>query len=268
MVIDRAGVLTSPLSPELRASLAARVLAMADDELILAHRNSEWCGHAPILEEDIAFANIAQDELGHAGLWYDILKDLDGADPDRLVFFRPAHKFRNVRMLELPNGDWAFSMLRQYFFDSYEVVALPWLSASTFEPLAQAAAKARPEEIYHLRHTRAWVRRLGLGTEESNRRMQRALVRLWPDTAQLFQPLSGDIHLIEAGVFPPLQELAQAWRDDVLPFLSESGLDVGGLDATHAEASLLRGRDFHTEHLQPLVEELQSVARTDPEASW
>ena len=245
-LLERHGQASTALSPDLREALGRKLLAMADDELILAHRNSEWCGHAPILEEDIAFANIAQDELGHAGLWYEILHGLNGADPDQLVFFRPAHRFRNVRMLERPNGDWAFSMLRQYLFDSWEMVALQRLVESTFRPLAQAAAKARTEEIYHLRHTRTWVERLGLGTKESNRRMQRALERLWPETAQLFQPLSGELHLVEARITPPPQELAQAWREVVIPFLTKCGLDVGSLNTVESEAPPPPDRAFHT----------------------
>lgn len=256
------------LSTELGEALAHRLLAMGDDELVLAHRNSEWCGHAPILEEDIAFANIAQDELGHAGLWYDILRRLDGPDPDQLVFFRPAHRFRNARMLELPKGDWAFSMLRQFLFDSYERVLLEGLSASAFQPLAQAAAKARTEEIYHLRHTSTWIQRLGLGTEESNRRLQAALARLWPESLQLFQPLSDESMLVEAQIVPPSKELAVAWREDVFSFLDKSGLDISNVDLSESQQDALHDRAFHTEHLQPLVEELQSVARIDPEATW
>lgn len=255
------------LSPDLNEALTRKLLAMGDDELILAHRNSEWCGHAPILEEDIAFANIAQDELGHAGLWYDILHDLQGFDPDRLVFFRPAHRFRNARILERPNGDWAFSILRQYLFDSYEMILLRRLADSAYSPLGQAAAKARPEEIYHLRHTSTWVQRLGLGTKESNRRMQRALQQLWSETEQLFQPLENEAQLVEARILPPARELAKAWRDEVVPFLLESDLNVRQLDRVQENGNL-RDRTFHTEHLQPLVETLQSVARSDPQASW
>lgn len=255
------------LQPETAQALARKLLAMADDELILAHRNSEWCGHAPILEEDIAFANIAQDELGHAGLWYGLLQPLDGSDPDRLVFFREASDYRNARMLELPNGDWAFSMLRQYLFDSYETVLLQRLVDSALEPLAQAAAKARREEIYHLRHTQTWVQRLGLGTEESRRRMQEALDTLWPYTAQLFLPLPGEERLVAANIAPSTRQLQARWRQTVVPFLQSSGLtlnqseDGNGSDETAS-------RERHTEHLPRLLEEMQSVARLDPEASW
>lgn len=255
------------LPPEVKQALSQKLLAMADDELILAHRNSEWCGHAPILEEDIAFANIAQDELGHAGLWYGLLQALDGSDPDRLVFFREAREYRNVRMVELPNDDWALSMLRQYLFDSYELVLLERLVQSALPPLAQAAAKARREEIYHLRHTRTWVQRLGLGTEESRRRMQDALDTLWPHTAQLFAPLPAEERLVQADIIPPPRQLEEQWRETVLPFLEESGLALDKAQKASATGDAA-SRDQHTEHLARLLEELQSVARLDPEASW
>lgn len=255
------------LPSHIKQALAQKLLAMADDELILAHRNSEWCGHAPILEEDIAFANIAQDELGHAGLWYGLLRALEGSDPDRLVFFREASEYRNVRMVELPNGDWAFSMLRQYLFDCYETVLLERLVQSNLPPLAQAAAKAQREEIYHLRHTQTWVQRLGLGTEESRRRMQEALDTLWPQTLQLFVPLPDEERLVQADIVAPPKQLKEQWRETVVPFLESSGLSLGGQpDGSNNGGAL--SRDRHTEHLPPLLEELQSVARLDPEAAW
>ena len=262
---DSATVELRALAPSLKEALAQKLLAMGDDELLLAHRDSEWCGHAPILEEDIAFANIAQDELGHAGLWYGLLQELDGSEPDQLVFFRPAQAFRNARMLELPNGDWAFSMLRQYLFDSYEMIALEELAASALQPLAHAAAKARREEIYHLRHTQSWVQRLGLGTDESNHRMQLALEQLWPYATQLFAPLDTDQRLIDAAILPSLPELASRWTASVTSWLEASGLDVVAAQVKEEPAA---GRDVHTEHLPPLIEELQVVARTDAGASW
>ena len=260
----------SALSPEVRRALGHKLLAMADDELILAHRDSEWCGHAPILEEDIAFANIAQDELGHAGLWYDLLQALDGSDPDRLVYFRPVDAFRNARMLELPKGDWAFSMLRQYLFDSYELIALQALCRSTLPSLAQPAEKARHEEVYHLRHTQTWVQRLGLGTDESNRRMQEALDALAPRTVQLFLPLEGEEILAQTGIVPLASDLERRWGELVLPFLEAAHLRIDHMLAHdgQSQSGVPEARDVHTPHLQALLEELQSVARLYPEASW
>lgn len=247
-----------------QAALLDRLLAMADDELVLAHRNSEWTGHAPILEEDIAFANIALDELGHASIWYGLRAKLNGEEPDRLIFFRDPGEYRNVQLVELPRGDWAFSMLRQYLFDAAELTSLRHLSGSAYAPLAEAAAKVATEEIYHVRHTELWLRRMGLGTEESHGRLQRALDVLWPYARQLFVPLPGDALLFEAGIIPPAALALREWEERTRPFL-------GACDLTVPEAALPKRdipRGEHTEHLMALLAEMQSVARADPEAEW
>lgn len=248
---------------DLQNLLTDKLLAMADDELILAHRNSEWTGHAPILEEDIAFANIAQDELGHARLWYELLQELNGAEPDQLVFFRDSHAYRNVRMVELPRGDWAFSMLRQYLFDALEMFHLEELVHSNYRPLAEAATKVRREEQYHYRHTHTWVRRLGLGTEESNRRMQDAVDALWPYVPQLFAPLPGESLLVQERIVPPPEKVLQRWQETTLPFLEDAELEVSGLSDVDED-----GREVHTSHLDALLEELQEVAQMDRQAEW
>ncbi len=236
---------------------------MADDELVLAHRNSEWTGHAPILEEDIAFSNIAQDELGHAGIWYDLLQKLGGAEADSLVFFRDSVDFRNVQMVELPKGDWAFSMLRQYLFDAYELVLLASMTESTYKPLAEAAAKIRPEELYHYRHTSMWVQRLGRGTEESARRSQQALDELWPFTGQLFELQRGEELLVEEAVIPNPAQIRRGWMELVEPIVKQAALIL-----PRREIERPSSRDAHTEHLTELLGDLQQVARLDPEAQW
>ena len=247
---------------KITAALAAKLLAMADDELILGHRLSEWTGHAPILEEDIAFANIAQDEIGHAVVWYNIRQELVDESADQLAFFRHADGFRNTQFVELPNGDWAFSMLRQYLFDTYEMLNLTRLQQSNYQPIAEAAAKMRPEELYHYRHTHAWMKRLGLGTEESNRRSQDALEQLWPYMAQLFAPLPDEALLVEARFVPDSDELYEAWSSLVLSFLEEIEL------AFPASAPPTPPRSEHTPHLQTLLTDMQEVARLEPEAIW
>ena len=247
----------------IRTALLEYLLAVADDELVLGHRLSEWTGHAPILEEDIAFSNIAQDELGHASIWYDVLSDLSGASPDGLVFFRTPDAYRNVQLVELPKGDWAFSMVRQYLFDAFEMVRTRRLVSSLYQPIAEAAAKMRPEELYHYRHTSEWIRRLGLGTDESNRRTQDALDRLWPLANQLFMPTPNDDALIAARYLPPTSELGPEWEELVIPFLGDAGLNIPeGLDPVPT------GRMQHTPHLAQLLSELQQVARLDAEAIW
>jgi ring-1,2-phenylacetyl-CoA epoxidase subunit PaaC len=243
--------------------LVQKLLAMADDELILAHRNSEWIGHGPILEEDIALANIAQDELGHANIWYEMVESFTGDEPDEMVFFRNAADFRYVQMVELPRGDWAFTMLRQYLFDAYELLLLDKLQHSSYQPLAEACAKIRNEEIYHLRHTSNWIKRLGLGTEESNQRTQAALDELWPYAQQLFVPLPGESVLVNDKIVPDLVALHEDWLERVRPFLTAAHLTI-----SHNDTPPTTSRSEHTPHLITLLNDMQKVARLNREAVW
>lgn len=243
--------------------LTQKLLALADDELILAHRNSEWIGHAPILEEDIALANIAQDELGHANVWYELRQTLTGDDPDELVFFREAAEFCNVQLVELPRGDWAFTMLRQYLFDAYELLLLDKMQHSSYQPMAEACAKIRNEEIYHLRHTSSWIKRLGLGTEESKRRSQTALDELWPYAQQLFVPLPGESILVDEKIVPDLALLHKDWLERVRPFLTATNLAIPANQTPPATS-----RSEHTSHLTTLLNDMQKVARLNREAVW
>ena len=249
-----------------KALLAKKLLHFGDDELILGHRNSEWCGHAPILEEDIAFANLALDEVGHAQLWYQLHASLVDADPeiypDQLVYRREAYEFRSTHIVALPNGDWAFTMLRQYLFDTAEAIRLAALCESSYRPLAETAAKIRAEEIYHLRHTEAWVKRLALGTEESNRRMQLALDSIWGYTPQLFDALEGEEQLVSAGILVAGQVLYADWLKQVTTFLSAANLTLP------ADSHRTLSRELQSQHMIDILAELQQVARLDPEAQW
>ena len=244
-------------------NLAARILEMADDELILAHRNSEWCGRAPILEEDIAFANLALDELGHAMLWYRLHADLTGQDPettpDRLVFFREPFEYRTAQFCALPKGDWAFSMLRQYLWDVLEAVRLEAIVGASHTLLAQTAARIRVEEIYHLRHTSAWVKRLGLGTEESNSRMQAALDLLWPYTGELTGGTG--VAWTDYGL-PPDESIRADWDRRVRAELVPAGLTIPDTAMRSLDRSLQSG------YMVDILAELQQVARLDPQARW
>lgn len=251
------------MNNSLKTALTARLTAMADDELILAHRDAEWTGHAPILEEDIALANLAQDELGHATVYFGLLETLTGIDGDRMAFFRDAADFRNVQLVELPKGDWAVTMLRQYLYDAYEYVLLEALQASDYTPLQDAAAKIRREELYHLRHGHIWVERLGLGTEESHRRMQTAVSHLWPYCNQLFTPMAADNVLVEAGYFVDVVALRPLWQAIVIPHLTASNLAI-----PESAVAVTAGRTAHTTHLTELLAEMQMVARADPQAEW
>lgn len=245
-----------------QTALTRRLLALADDELLLAHRDAEWTGHAPILEEDIALANLAQDELGHAMLWYEQIEVLTGDAPDDLAFFRNPDAFRNAQLVELPKGDWAFTMLRHYLFDVYETLLLAELVASRNARIAAAAAKMQREELYHLRHTQTWVSRLGLGSDEANRRMQAALNVLWPLAGQLFVPLPDDPRLTAEGIFPDVAALYAPWHDRAAIHLAAAALAVPD------GPPLAAPRTEHTPHLAALLDDMQRVARSDPEATW
>lgn len=251
----------SALSAAQTAVLIRKLTALADDEIILAHRGGEWTGHAPILEEDIALANIAQDELGHAGLYLGLRAELDGTDPDRLAMFREAGEYTNTRFAELPKGDWAFTMLRQFLYDAYEALWLEAAQRSLYAPLADVARKAVREEKFHLQHTALWVERLALGTEESRRRTQDALNELWPYAAQLFQPVEGEAELVASGILPEMEQVQDRWETLITSHLREKCGLVLPLNRSSGE-----GRAVHTEHLAPLLAEMQRVARAHPNA--
>lgn len=255
------------MNPDVRDALSDYLLAMADDELILGHRDSEWTGHAPILEEDIAFANIALDEIGHATVWYGLLAELHEEDPetypDKLVFHRDAKDFRCAQLVELDKGDWALSMMRQFLFDMAESNWLARLTRSDYRPLAEAAAKIGKEEIYHLRHTQAWIHRLGLGTDESRKRMQKALNKIWPYSLQLFELPEGYDLLMEEKILPQMDDMKEAWILQVGQKLEEAGLKL-----PRQRRCTIDGRDEHTDSFEELIKNMQQVARLDPRATW
>jgi ring-1,2-phenylacetyl-CoA epoxidase subunit PaaC len=250
-----------------RAALDSKLLRLGDDEFILGHRNSEWTGHGPILEEDIAFANLALDELGHGILWYRTLASLRDEDPDtypdKLVYQRTAREFQNADVVALPHTDWAFSMLRQFLFDLYESIHVPALAASRYQPVAEVAAKIKQEEVYHLYHTKAWVQRLGLGTVESHGRMQAALDQLWTPIHQLFAKGPDESLLVDAGITPDLRRMHAEWNDTVVPFLEACSLVVPG----NVVVPVMR-HSADSERMEALIAELQQVSKMAPGAVW
>lgn len=247
-----------------RDALAAYITAIADDEMLLGHRASEWTGLAPVLEVDIALSSIAQDEMGHARTWYELLEPLTGQRPDEMVFLRPWQGFRNAQFSELPRGDWGFTLIRHYLHDVAEQVRLDALVESAYEPMAQVARKLRVEEKYHLIHGRTWIAKLGRATEESHRRMQAALDRAFPYALGLFEPPEGEEALVAAGVVPPSIALLERWVPEVRPFLTDAGLTV----PTHAMPALGGRRGQHTEHLEALVGAMQLLEQIAPPETW
>jgi ring-1,2-phenylacetyl-CoA epoxidase subunit PaaC len=255
-----------PLDQESRAVLFEYLLRHGDDRLVLGHRLSEWCGHAPILEEDIALANIALDFIGQANLLLQLAGQVEGKgrDQDALAYFREAVDFRNLQLVELPKGDFGFTVVRQFLFDAYDVLLLEGLERSAHPELAGIAAKAHKEARYHLRHSAEWMVKLGDGTEESHQRAQRALDELWRFTGELFAPDDVDRRLAAAGLSPDLAALERPWRDRVSAVVRQATLTLPA-----AGPAMLGGRrGRHTEHLGRMLAEMQIVARSFPGATW
>jgi ring-1,2-phenylacetyl-CoA epoxidase subunit PaaC len=243
------------------------LLRLGDDRLILGHRLSEWCGHAPILEEDIALSNIALDLIGHASSLLKLAGEVEGAgrDEDALAYFRDAVHFRNCLLVEVPNGDFAVTMVRQFLFDAHSVLLWDALTRCDHAPLAAIAAKSLKEAKYHLRHSSEWVVRLGDGTDESHARAQQALNDLWRFTDELFEhDAVNDALGGEALISLDHAAMQSLWNGMVKDVVQRATL------ALPTDPAMRRGgrRGFHTEHLGHLLATMQSVARAHPGARW
>ena len=249
------------------AELVEYVLRLGDDRLVLGHRLSEWCGHAPIVEEDIALANLALDCIGQASAWLTLAGELEGRgrSADRLAFFRSPPEFRSCLLVEQPNGDFACTIARQVLFDAAGANVLEQLALSRDERIAAIAKKAAVEVRYHVRHGRDWWLRLGDGTEESHARLQRAVDALWPFTHELLAPDEIDRSLALTGVGANLELTRVAFDRDLADLFARTGLARPELPAFPPEG----GRaGKHGEHLDHLLSEMQSVARAHPGAEW
>lgn len=245
------------------------LLRLGDDRLILGHRLSEWCGHGPILEEDIALANVSLDLLGQATILLRMAGEVEGQGrtEDALAYFREATEFRNSQLVELPKGDFAFTVARQFLFDVYDVVLLEALTTSSNTELAAIAAKSLKEARYHVRHSGEWMIKLGDGTDESHRRVQTALDSLWRYTTELFATDAIDDELVQAGVAPDLAGLKPKWEALVRDVLQRATLTAP--NDVPRPAGMRGGRSgAHTEHLGHLLAEMQIVARSHPGATW
>jgi ring-1,2-phenylacetyl-CoA epoxidase subunit PaaC len=244
------------------------LLRLGDDRLVLGHRLSEWCGHGPILEEDIAVANVALDLLGQATMFLRLAGEVEGKgrDEDQLAYFRDAVEFRNCLLAELSTGDFAFTIARQFLFDVHAVVMLDALSRSTHTEIAAIAAKSLKEAKYHVRHSGEWVLKLGDGTEESHVRIQRAFDGLWRYTHELFAADDVDAAMLAAGIGPDLAALQPAWDGLVRDVIARATLTL-----PH-EAQPIAGRTgrvgAHSESLGHMLAEMQIVARSHPGARW
>ncbi len=247
--------------------LSEYLLSLADDRLILGHRLSEWCGHAPILEEDIALSNIALDCIGQATFLYEIAAEAEGnvRTPDRMVYFREAIEYRNLLLVEQPNGDFARTIVRQFLYDAFGISLYDRLQTSSYAPLAAVAQKAHKELRYHFRHSSQWMLRLGDGTDESIQRTQHALNELWQYTDEMFIGGFPAEEVIGSGAAIDPRTLRTGWRNSVDTILSRTALTLPEKDI-RMQSGGRNGR--HTEHLGHLLTEMQSVARSYPEITW
>lgn len=249
------------------AALFEFLLRQGDNALVLGHRLSEWCGVGPVLEEDIALANTALDLIGQTKLWLAYAGEVEGAgrSADALAFLRDAYDFRNVLLLEVPNDDFGRTMLREFFFDAFQ---LPWLTAlceSADPRVAEIAAKSAKEAAYHLERSAETVIALGDGTEESNRRMAKALEYLWPYSGELMLDDATDEAVAAASIAPLPSSIRPAWDRTVDQVLRDGLLERPESGFAHQGG---RSGARHTEHLGHMLTQMQVLQRSYPGATW
>jgi ring-1,2-phenylacetyl-CoA epoxidase subunit PaaC len=261
----------------------AYTLHLADNALILGHRNSEWCGHGPVLEQDIAITNISLDLIGQARNFYQYAAQLinksqqpvrseaspsggglEGASEDKLAYLRDAHEFKNCLLVEQPKGDWAITILRQFFFSAYQFYLYQQLQESKDEQLAAIAAKSLKEVTYHLRWSSEWVIRLGDGTDESHSRILKAVDELWSYTGELFMPVNYEQQAANAGIGADVSSLKNKWQEKVYEIFSEANLAIPVSSNMH-----IGGKEGkHTDNLKEILTDLQFMQRTYPNSEW
>lgn len=239
---------------------------MADDQLIIGHRNSEWTGFGPILEEDIAFSSMAQDKIGQSWQLFKILNELGESDPDTVAFMRNSDQFHNCQFVELPNGEYDFSLIRHFLFDTAELVRFEALANSSYTDLANLAKKIKGEIKYHNMHAKIWVKQLGSATEESVSRMQASLNEAMPYALGIFERSPYEIELLESGLFIGEEAILKTWKSKVEEIIDQTSLTLPDWSTLNP---VLGGRSGeHSEFLQPLLDEMSEVFKTDPTADW
>lgn len=249
-----------------RQELFDFVVAQADDAMVLGQRLSEWCSNAPYLEEDLALTNVALDYVGRAKMFYEYASRLDGGkkSADDIAFMRDGRDYRNLIIMELPIGDFAFSMARQFLIDVFNVEYMTLLQNSKDSEIAAIAGKAVKESRYHLRRSHEWVVRLGDGTGESHERTQKAIDELWGYIDELFMTTDSELVLVKEGVAVDRALLADTWNKQVDAVLNEATLHRPGVDW-----SVTGGRQgIHTEHFGHMLAEMQFLQRAYPGLEW
>lgn len=246
-------------------TLTQYVLRLGDNGLVLSQRLGAWCGHAPELEIDLALANIGLDLLGQARNFLTYAAELEGAgDEDTLAFQRDERQFSNLLLVEQPNGNFADTIARQYFIDAWHVALFTRLTQSRDAQLAAIAAKSIKEARYHLRFSRGWLERLGNGTEVSGQKMQQAVNDLWRFTAELFEADEVDLALAADGIAVDPRSLRDEWEAEVFAGLNEATLSVPSESAYRTGGR----KGLHTEHLGPMLAEMQYLQRVYPGQQW
>ena len=250
--------------------LVEGLLRLGDNALVLSQRLSAWCGHGPAIEEDMALTNVALDLLGQSRMWLSLAgtAEGEGRDEDALAYLRDANQFRNVLLTELPDEDYARTIVRQFFFDVWHYFLLERLTHSTHSDIAAIAAKSLKEVTYHVRRASDMIVRLGDGTAESHQRMQDAVDALWPYTGELFVDDAIDMDWEKEGWGPKVSSLQPAWSEHVGQVMAEATLTLPAAEAA-MHAAFRGGRcGRHTEHLGFLLAEMQFLQRAYPGASW
>ena len=247
-------------------ALTNYALALADDSLIIGHRLSEWSSNGPFLEEDLALTNVALDFIGRARMLYSYASEVEakGRTEDDFAYFRDCREFRNLLICEMPNGDFAQTIARQFLLDAFDVLFFEALTDSRDETLVAIAAKAIKESRYHLRRSRDWIVRLGDGTEESHARLQAGINELWPYTPEFFEMNAQEQGLADAGYAVDRSALKEPWERSVHAILSEATISVPD------DGRCIRGgrEGIHTEHLGYLLADLQFLQRAYPGLKW
>lgn len=242
------------------------VLGLADDSVVLSHRLSQWCSNGPYLEEDIALSNVALDYIGRARMFYQYAAKIEdqGRSEDDLAYLRTEREYTNLLIHELPIGDFAFTMVRQFLLDVFYNLYLQKLMDSTDETVAAVAAKAIKETRYHLKRSEPWIRQLSEGTDESRSRILRALEELKDFVGELFHMNDWEVELVEAGVAVDRQSLQADWDSYVQAFLGQSDIAF-----ENSQLQIRGGRNgIHTEHLGHMLSEMQYLQRTYPGLQW
>ncbi len=242
-------------------------LRLGDTSLIMSQRLGEWCGHGPILEEDIALTNIALDLIGQARAFLTYAGEVEGKsrNEDDLAYHRDAQQFRNVLLSEQPNGNFGVTIIRQLFVSTYQFYLYTELNKSKDQTLAALAAKSLKEVTYHVRHASDWTLRLGDGTEESHERAQTAVDDLWIFIDDLFDKDEIDDALLKQGIAPDVTEIRKQWMSHIQKVLSEATLTIPELNSFMRTGSR---RGNHTEHLGYILAEMQFLPRAYPDAKW